>query len=357
MGNVILSLLIIALAIYLLAIITDEFFVVSLDRISNRLKLPNNVAGASLMAMGSSAPELAIALIALFREGGAHSDVGIGTIVGSAVFNILIITGISAIVRPAITTWRVVARDVVMYIATITLLLATYLDGTISLPEALAFIGLYVIYIIILFNWNAFAPGKEEDIIKLIETGRKGERDQRRLLSRLGAAAISTGIHFLTGAPKQNYIRTFLVSVILIAFISWFLVEYAVILAENLGLPPLIIALTILAGGTSVPDLIASIVVARQGRGEMAIANAIGSNIFDFAIGLGLPWLIVIVARGNVVHVDANGLWISTIILLTTVILLFLFISTERILSRREGWGLVAVYGVYVIWTWLDAGF
>ena len=115
MGAAILSLVIIAVSIYLLAIITDEFFITSLDQISNKLKLPHNVAGASLMAMGSSAPELAIALLALFNKGGEHSDVGIGTIVGSAVFNILVITGVSAIARPARVTWRVVVRDVVVY--------------------------------------------------------------------------------------------------------------------------------------------------------------------------------------------------------------------------------------------------
>ncbi len=351
MWTVVLSLAIIIFAIYLLAIITDEFFIISLDQISNRLKLPHNVAGASLMAMGSSAPELAIALIALFKEGGAHSDLGIGTIVGSAVFNILVITGISAIVRPAHTTWRVVVRDVVMYIAAIALLLATYIDGTITLLEALAFLGLYAVYIVILFNWDAFVPGAEEDIIEVMAAELDDEHGRRGIYHRV-TGVIAQGIHILTGDAKEKYVRTFLVSVLLIAIISWFLVEYAIVFADALGIPPLIVALTILAGGTSVPDLIASIVVARQGRGEMAIANAIGSNIFDFAIGLGLPWLVVIVVRGEVVHVDAGSLWISTIILLTTVILLFIFMTTHRILSRREGWGLVGVYGAYVAGTW-----
>ena len=90
-----------ALSVYLLGIITDEYFIVSLDQISKKLKIPNNVAGASLMAMGSSAPELAIALLALVIASGSHSDVGIATIVGSAIFNILVITGASAIAKPA----------------------------------------------------------------------------------------------------------------------------------------------------------------------------------------------------------------------------------------------------------------
>ena len=97
----VLSFGVIVVCIYLLSIITDEYFIESLDEISDRLKLPSNVAGASLMAMGSSMPELSIALLSLIQRGGAHSDVGVGNIVGSAVFNILVITGLSALVRPA----------------------------------------------------------------------------------------------------------------------------------------------------------------------------------------------------------------------------------------------------------------
>ncbi len=136
-----------------------------------------------------------------------------------------------------------------------------------------------------------------------------------------------------------------------IAIISWFLVEYAVVFANAIGLPPVIIALTVLAAGTSVPDLISSIIVARQGRGEMAIANAIGSNIFDILVGLGLPWLIAATVLGmQVVHVGVEDLWTSTIVLLSTVVLLFVFLTTGRVLSRKEGWVLVASYVAFAIW-------
>ena len=88
MTDVLISLIVILVSVLVLAVVTDRFFIPSLDEISRRLKLSDEVAGASLMAIGSSAPELAIALMALFTGGGQHSDVGIGTIVGSAVFNI-----------------------------------------------------------------------------------------------------------------------------------------------------------------------------------------------------------------------------------------------------------------------------
>jgi len=352
----IISLAIMILAIYLLSVITEEFFIVSLDQISNKWRLPSNVAGASLMAVGSSAPELAIALFSLFREGGAHSDVGVGTIVGSAVFNILVITGVSAVVRPARITWQVVMRDCLIYVASILLLLVIFADGAITILEAFAFLGLYSVYIFILFQWDKFMPDEEtieteaieEAVHQLTTEGTRIDQKINRLLEK--------GLGYLTGDAHRDYIRTFVVSIVFIAAISWVLVDSAVLFAETIGIPPVIVALTILAGGTSVPDLISSIVVVRQGRGDMAVANAVGSNIFDILVGLGLPWLIALLIQGTDVHVGTENLWLSTIVLLGTVIILFVFLSTERLLSRIEGWGLLVIYAAYVVWTWLSGG-
>ena len=113
-------------------------------------------------------------------------------------------------------------------------------------------------------------------------------------------------------------------------------------------------ALTILAAGTSVPDMFASIMVARQGRGEMAISNAVGSNIFDILVGLGLPWLLALLFLGDRITIGTEGLWTSALVLLGTVVLLFVFLTTNRRLSRREGWILVGVYVAYVAWVWLQ---
>ncbi len=349
------NLAIIALAVYLLAIITDEYFVASLDQISQRLKLPHSVAGASLMAVGSSAPELAIALLALFTGGGEHSDVGIGTIVGSAVFNVLVITGASAMVRPVQVTWRVVVRDVVMYVACIALLLATFQDGRIVPLEALAYLALYGVYLYILLNWESMVPGTEEDVIELMEQEIAEERVRAGLYFRV-TNAISRGIGLFTGNPHNGYLRAFLVSILLIVGLSYALIQAGVAFAGALGVPPVIVALTILAGGTSVPDMFASVVVARQGRGEMAVANAVGSNIFDILIGLGLPWLLAMAFRGEAVLVGTAGLWQSTLILLGTVLLLFLFLTTGQRLSRGEGFALVAVYIGYVVWAYANGG-
>ncbi len=347
MSTILLSLFVIVVCIYMLAIVTDEFFIVSLDQISKRLKLPNDVAGASLMAMGSSAPELAIALLALFTGGGEHSDLGIGTIVGSAIFNILVITGISAIVRPAAVSLKVVVRDVIMYVASIGLLLWTFSDGNVTLIEASGFILLYALYIVILFNWKS----SDNDAPEIEQPAEPAHADKSNGIFAQLTHAIAKVIGVLMGDAKQSYIRAFIVSIALIGIISYFLVEYAIVFADGVGIPPVVVALTILAGGTSIPDLIASVVVARQGRGEMAVANAIGSNIFDVLIALGVPWLISIVVLGQDVHVGTGDLWTSTLLLLSTVVIVFIFLFTERLLSRIEGWILVSLYAAYVFWT------
>jgi len=346
------SLAVMAVAIYLLAIITDEYFIVSLDQISIKLKLPGNVAGASLMAMGSSAPELAIALLALFTAGGERSDMGIATIVGSAVFNILVITGVSAIALPAKVGWRAMLRDVSMYIGGVVLLLLTIFDGSVTLLETLFYLGLYAIYLLLLFRWDSLAGDEKDGAIEVIESGIEQEHRRSGLYFRI-TDLVSRTIGLLMGDCRGNCLRVFLVSIGLIAIISYVLVESAVAFAAALHIPPVIVAFTILAGGTSAPDLFASVIVARQGRGGMAIANAVGSNIFDILIGLGLPWLLAILISGQAVSVGVEGLWTSALILGGTVLLLFFFLATGRLLSRKEGWALLAAYGAYAIWTWL----
>jgi K+-dependent Na+/Ca+ exchanger-like protein len=307
------------------------------------------------MAMGSSAPELAIALIALFAVGGTYSDVGTGTIVGSAVFNILVITGVSALVRPARVTWQVVMRDCMIYTASIILLLLVSYDGVINGLEAAAFVGLYAVYIYILFQWNKVVPNNDAEIDLAAELAVPASGWGQLPLYQKANYLVVRGLGLLAGDPHRAYLRAFLVSIVVIVVVSWVLVEYSIIFAHAVGIPPVIVALTVLAAGTSAPDMIASMIVARQGRGEMAIANAVGSNIFNILIGLGLPWLIVILVFRQDVYVATDDLWLSIMVLLGTVILLFVFLSTERLLSRIEGWALIVTYTLFVLWTWLES--
>jgi len=348
------SLAVMVVSIYLLSIITDEFFIESLDEIANRWKLPSNVAGASLMAMGSSMPELSISMFALMRAGD-YSEVGAGTIVGSAVFNILVITGVSALARPIRITWRVVVRDIAFYTTSVIMLLYFFTDGHVTIIEALSLLSLYAVYIFVLFQWRRWAPGLEGGYVDVVEPD-SDELVEDNGPTNLYERVTNNVIRFFklfTGDIRHHYVRTFIFSVAVIAGVSWLLVENAILFAETIGVPPLIIALTVLAGGSSVPDMIASVIVAKEGRGDMAIANAIGSNIFDITIGLGLPWMIMLLLRGSNIAVGTGDLWISTAILMGTVFILFAMLLIRRGLGKIEGTILVGLYIAYVLWAWI----
>ena len=156
----------------------------------------------------------------------------------------------------------------------------------------------------------------------------------------------------IAGAPQKNCLRAFLVAIGLIVTLSYVLIQSTIVFAAGLGISPVIVALTLLAAGTSAPDLIASIDVARDGRGGMAVANAIGSDIFDVFIGLGLPWFVAIVFQGaSSIHVGTDGLWVSIGILVATTLVLYVFLETKRTLSRMEGLILLLLYLAFVIYT------
>jgi len=160
---------------------------------------------------------------------------------------------------------------------------------------------------------------------------------------------IDLPLKFIFPSQKHYYI-VFFMSIILIAAISFVLVEVAVVSAHILNIPEAIIALTVLAVGTSIPDLFSSVIVAREGRGDMAVSNAIGSNIFDILVGLGLPFLIVMLISGN--EISAGGDMVtSSIILFASVNILFLLLlfSKWRV-GKFTGIFLIGLYLVYLVW-------
>jgi len=353
------SLAAILVSVYLLAIITEEFFIISLDEISTKLKLPSDVAGASLMAMGSSAPELFIALIAVFI-GGSHADVGIGTIVGSAVFNILVITGMSAVVAGTLVmNPTAIGRDIIFYLGSVAILLFVFFDGQIMLWETGIMLAAYAGYLALLWIWSR--TNQEDAATETVGGGHATKEGKEKpgkkqnyftQLSRITTKLFS----IVMPNPKKNYIWVMIASILFIIALSYVLVESAIVLSTALNLPPLIVSLTLLAAGTSAPDLIASIDVAEDGRGTMAISNAVGSNIFDVLIGLGVPWLIGIGISQHFIEVGTDGLLESIFLLSVTVIILFAFLYTGRKLTRIEGLGLLAVYVAYVVYVIVTTG-
>ena len=350
----ILWVLALVLTFYLLAQVVEIYFVETLEIISKRLKLSSDIAGATFMAVGSSAPELFVSILALFRVQDQQA-MGAGTIVGSAIFNILVIIGASALVKRAVLSWQPVIRDLIFYVLCILLLLFTFRDGSITLFDALLYLVVYIVYLFSFGFWKKLVPYEissdnidADDQIDHSESLQQEIRQADWTWKNAPNKILSFFFADLQKRPNLLFLN-FGVSIFFLAVLSHFMVEAAVHVAHGFGIPEVIIALTILAIGTSIPDLMSSIIVARKGQGDMAIANAVGSNIFDIAIGLGLPWIFIILWRGESVQVVTENLESSIVLLFATVIaLLFLLIVRRWAIGRFAGVLLIGAYLWYL---------
>jgi len=338
----ILSIVGLLLSFYLLNEVTDRFFIPSLDAISHRLKMSDDAAGATLMASGSSAPELFIAIIALIY-GGDNLEIGVGTIVGSALFNLLVIIGAVALVHSARVAWQPMFRDIIFYIGSILLLYWAFRDSQIQIMEVIIFLVFYFIYVVAVMNWKRWFPYER------FEEEPEEDDDDPVWKKYLKPLDFIVGKFF----PKPKFIYgNFTVSIIFIALLSWILVSSAVNISEFLGIPKYVIALTVLAFGTSVPDMISSIIVAKQGRGGMAISNALGSNIFDILIGLGMPWLVLAIMKGKAgFEVVTENINQHIVILLVSIVAVFgVFLASKWRINRFIGILFTGSYLAYLIY-------
>ena len=152
-------------------------------------------------------------------------------------------------------------------------------------------------------------------------------------------------------AMEKFFLLTCLMSIAWIVAITYFMVDWAARLGAVLGVPQILMGLVVLAAGTSIPDALSSIVVAQQGMGDMAVANAIGSNIFDIWLGLGLPWLCVLPFEGGKVNVSTDSLLLN-IGIMFFVLLVYasaIMYSNWR-LTRRTGVFLIGMYALYAVY-------
>jgi len=339
--------LILLASFYVLAKVVDDYFVDSLDHIADKLKMSHDAAGATLMAIGSSAPELFVAIFAVMRPDGGHEAIGIGNIVGSALFNLLVITGAAAIVRKAFIAWQSVIRDLFFYAVSVVLLLITLSDGEVSYIEAGLLIGVYAVYVIVVVFWRKMF--KYHDTDEKITEKEIDENKKLKLYEK-----IMSPIDFILKKifpPEKYNFAVFSMSIVIIAAISWVLVESAIHIAQILDISEAIIAVTVLAVGTSIPDLFSSLVVSKQGRGGMAISNAVGSNIFDVLIGLGLPFMIIILSTGGKATLDVGNIEQSVYFLLVSIVIVFfLFLLNKWKVGKIFGSTLIFFYVAYVVW-------
>ena len=323
-----------------LAIVCDDYFVSSLEDISEALNLSSDVAGATFMAAGSSAPELFTSLMGVFA---VKNDVGVGTIVGSAVFNLCCIIGGTALFTPGVLKidWKPITRDTFFYAISIAAMIYVLNDGVVTTMEGASLIACYFVYVAFMFfnegimRWldscGGQSPSKLNDDHEY--DGKDGEEEDEEEGVISAAVSAPMSVLFKVSIPdctepetKHLYIITFLSSVMWIGILSYFMVAWASKLGCMLNIHPAVMGCTLLAAGTSVPDAIGSLLVAKQGQGDMAVSNAIGSNVFDILLGLGLPWMLSGLIWPDLpgVTVDATALVPLSIILVGTLVAVYL---------------------------------
>nr|XP_040231733.2 sodium/potassium/calcium exchanger Nckx30C isoform X1 [Anopheles coluzzii]XP_040231734.2 sodium/potassium/calcium exchanger Nckx30C isoform X1 [Anopheles coluzzii]XP_040231735.2 sodium/potassium/calcium exchanger Nckx30C isoform X1 [Anopheles coluzzii]XP_040231736.2 sodium/potassium/calcium exchanger Nckx30C isoform X1 [Anopheles coluzzii] len=494
-----------------LAIVCDEFFVPSLDVIIEKLGITDDVAGATFMAAGGSAPELFTSIMGVFVS---FNDVGIGTIVGSAVFNILFVIGMCALFSKTILslTWWPLFRDCTFYSVSLLTLIYFFRDNKIYWWEALVLFIIYILYAVFMkFNQqvercvkkiiyknkvtrvrstdqlmpagNAAnssetsmatqpggsvtsraasesrsgppgsssgsvpihqnptatgakfrhgllqlmihtidplhddpVPGKVDEkatqlhaiaslkvlldatkpqrgaatssaanhvkinlkettlasdrpngnIDTTIDSGNELEEEPPEALSMSWPKGARKRITYLLVAPiifplyltlpdtrtprgKRFFPITFIGSIVWIAVYSYLMVWWATVVGETSRIPPEVMGLTFLAAGTSIPDLITSVIVARKGFGDMAVSSSVGSNIFDVTVGLPIPWLMYGMIYGQPVEVNSVGMVCSITILFLMLLFVVMSIACFRWrMNKGLGFTMFLLYFAFV---------
>ena len=282
--------------------------------LARRMKVPPIVIGLTVVAMGTSAPELFVSMASALK---GSSGMALGNIVGSNIFNALAIVGCAALVAPIVISPGTVKKDIPFAIvASAALALLTLIDGRLDRIDALLLLAGFAVFMVYTLR-----------------------------LARSGNAQQETAGEAADAAPANLWKCLGFIVLGLACLIvgSNIFVNYASDVARQLGVSDAVVGLTIVACGTSLPELATSVVSARKGESAIAIGNAIGSNVFNILLILGLTGTICPMTLGGIT-------WIDMAMMLGSIGLLWLFSFTKLRVQRWEGGVLVAIFLAYMTW-------
>lgn len=280
--------------------------------LAERMGVSQIVIGLTIVAMGTSMPEFCVSLISSLK---GTPDLAVGNIVGSNIFNALLIVGVSAVVAPMTILHSTVKKDIPFaLVASVILLLMCY-DGKIGRLDALILSVFFLIFMVFTLKG---AKSEHQD----------GASEKAPMPLLKGVGLVLLGLLCLVFGPNV-------------------FVDNASAIARTLGVSDAVIGLTIVAGGTSLPELATSVVAARRGNSGIAIGNVLGSNVFNILFILGVTGLISPMAIMGITAVDLSMMIIS-------MILLWLFSFTKYTIARWEGAVLTALFLGYI--SYLVAG-
>ena len=286
--------------------------------LARRMNVPELVVGLTIVAAGTSAPELFVSLVSALK---GTPDLAVGNVVGSNIMNTLVIVGITAMVAPMAISRQTVSKDMPFSVVAALLLMLVSLDSFQHISLAGNIIG-RLDGVLLLLGFAVF-------MFYTFREARKGKADtseesKKPLSIPMCLALMGLGLAMLV-VGSELFVR------------------YASALAGALGVSESIIGLTIVAGGTSLPELATSVVAARKGQSAMAIGNVIGSNVFNILLILGLTATVCPMQIGGITMVDMS-------MMVASVLLLWLFSYTKLTVARWEGAVLTTVYLAYLGW-------
>lgn len=406
--------------------VCDSFFIPAIEACSRKFEIPEDVAGATLMAFGCNGPELFVNAISIFVT---HNDVGVGTIVGSEIFNLLCIVGGSALVAPIspLPVERTpFVRDSAFYALAAVLLAVVVRDGRVERPEALALVAMAAIYayavsatagamasagvkrcvvpegaaegeaeaeadgsassrlrmtlvdedgcaVVCGVPMTAEVAGRTDFVCELPEE--EGAASAAGGLGAMAGAAVAQAGVWLdaslqpfgwvlertvpdcrpaTAASDEQWLPAFAVSMAWLAICSLAVCLTADQLTVDFGIPSSVIGLTIAAAGTSFANLFSSLVESRRGRVGMAVANALGSNVQNVFLALGIPWVAYTLLNpaSSPLLVSAAGIGEGVWFMLGTLGVFFACTAlSDFTISKSLARGMFGAYGFYLVYT------
>jgi cation:H+ antiporter len=321
----------------------SDYFVKASSTIAKKLGVSEFVIGLTLVAVGTSIPELASSIAASIQQA---SGIVIGNVVGSNIVNIGLIVGIAAFISPMKTEIEMLKRDGYIMLFAAVLFFVFALNRELSMIESGIFVLLYIAYIFFLFEEAEKYEGKlhfKEFItyffkFKYINSARQkinGANRDRDSGSENGNARIEGGF--------TKDIFTLVLSCAAIVIGARYFVEESIFFAELFGIPDTLIGTTLVAVGTSLPELVVTVSAARQGYGSIALGNIIGSNITNIFLILGLSGLLYPVSVAEI------SLFFTTPVMIVISLILLVFISTGWEIKRWEGIALMVFYAAFLL--------
>jgi cation:H+ antiporter len=302
-----------------------ESLVRGASRIALSLGISPLAVGLTIVAMGTSSPEVAVSVGAALN---GNTDIAVGNVVGSNIFNVLFILGISAVITPLVVHSQIIRQEVPIMIGASVVLGIMILDGTLGRSEAALLLLLLVVHVLFLLRQSRAETAEVRDEYAG-SIRHAGEWDSHWAVQAL---LIAVGLGLLVLGS------------------SW-LVDSAVAFARALGVSDLVIGLTIIAAGTSMPEVATSIMAAIRGERDIAVGNVIGSNTFNILGCLGMSGVVSPTGLGIAPAVLNFDIWVMIAVAIACLPVLLL----RRQIGRKRGLMFLAYYAAYVVYLILGA--